>query len=450
MSKYSPGGILHAVKRGHGGVYPEHNKLTKDCEIIRIDPPETVSLPMSQHIGAPCAPTVAVGDVVSVGQVIGDSDKFISAPIHASVSGKVTSLKPVKLANGTEVPAVTIENDGEDRLFEGIEPPKVANQDDLVRAVRDSGLVGLGGAGFPSHVKLRFDQSKNIDTLVVNAAECEPYITVDYRECIDNSWDVFSGIYTLAELCGFKNVIIAVEDNKPEAIKILRKIADNDNEHDDVVKLMTLKSRYPQGAEKMMVLSATGRRVPPGKLPADVGCVVMNVASVAFIGRYLKTGKPLVSRSLTVSGGCIAKPGNVRAPIGTEIQKIIDFCGGFTDEPEKVLVGGPMMGQSIVSTSAPIVKSNNAILALSHNEDTAKRPESACIHCGRCASVCPMNLVPTNIKRCAEKKDAAGLNEAGVMVCMECGSCAFTCPASIPLVQYMRQGKAIVKASATR
>ena len=447
MGKHSPGGVLHAVKRGHGGVHPEHNKLTREDEIVRIPPPETVVLPMSQHIGAPCSPVVKVGDVVSVGQVIGDSDKFISAPIHASVSGKVTAVKEIRAANGSMVPAVTIENDGEDRLFEGIEPPKVANQDDLINAVRDSGLVGLGGAGFPTHVKLRFDSSKNIDTLVINAAECEPYITVDYRECIDNSWDIMSGVYTLAELCGFKNVVIAVEDNKPEAIDVLRRIADSDNDHGDAVKLMTLKSRYPQGAEKMMVLSATGRKVPPGKLPADVGCVVMNVASAAFIGRYLKTGKPLVSRSLTVSGSCIAKPGNVRAPIGTSIQTIIDFCGGFSAEPEKIIAGGPMMGQALYTTEAPIIKSNNAILALSHEEDSAVRSESACIHCGRCAEVCPMNLIPTNIKRLTKTRDADGLNKAGVMVCMECGSCAFTCPAGIPLVQYMRLGKGIVKGS---
>ena len=445
MGKYSPGGILHAVKRGRGGVFPEHNKLTKEDEIVRIPDPETVVLPMSQHIGAPCVPTVKAGDDVAIGQVIGDSDKFISAPIHASVSGKVKSVKEVRVANGSMVPAVTIENDGEKRLFEGVEPPKVENHDDLVKAVRDSGLVGLGGAGFPSHVKLRFDQSKNIDTLVVNAAECEPYITVDYRECMDNSWDVMSGIYTLAELCGFKNVVIAVEDNKPEAIEVLRRIADNDNEHGDIVKLMTLKSRYPQGAEKMMVLSATGRKVPPGKLPADVGCVVMNVASVSFIGRYLKTGKPLVSRSLTVSGGCIAKPGNVRAPIGTSIQTIIDFCGGFSSEPEKIIAGGPMMGQALYTTDAPIVKSNNSILALSHKEDSSVRKESACIHCGRCADVCPMSLVPTNIKRQTKTGDAEALLKAGVMVCMECGSCAYTCPAGIPLVQYMRLGKAIAR-----
>ncbi|MCD7774156.1 MAG: electron transport complex subunit RsxC [Clostridiales bacterium] len=438
------GGILHAVKRVRGGVFVDHNKLTKDLPVVRITPPDKVVLPMLQHIGAPCTPTVKVGDTVSVGQVVGDSDKLVSAPIHASVSGKVVSVGDVKVASGKMLPAVTIESDGEMRLFEGIEPPKADTREDFIKAVRASGLVGLGGAGFPTHVKLAFDPSKNIDTLVVNAAECEPYITVDYRECIDNSWDVIGGVYTLAEVFGFKNVVIAVEDNKPDAIKILKNIADKDNSRGDIVKLMTLKSKYPQGAEKMMVQSATGRRVPPGKLPADVGCVVMNIASVAFISRYLKTGKPLVSRSMTVSGSAVKEPKNVRVPIGIEAQDVIDFCGGFKKDPVKIIAGGPMMGTALIDTHVPVLKSNNALLAFADGKVTNKR-QSACIHCGRCAEACPMSLLPTEIEKLALNKDAEGLVKAGVNVCMECGSCAYSCPAAKPLVQYMRLGKEIVR-----
>lgn len=444
MAKAVKGGVLRAVKKVRGGVKVAHHKNTAELEVVRIPTPSKVVIPMQQHIGAPCEPVVKVGDEVAVGQLIGDSDKFVSAPIHASVSGTVTAIGDIKMPNGSVSKAVTIESDGEMRLWEGIKPPKVETREDLIKAVRDSGLVGLGGAGFPTHVKLNFPPDKNIDTLVVNAAECEPYITVDYRECMENSWDILSGVYALKELLGFKQVIIAAEDNKPEAFKVLGKIADHDADIDDSVKLMVLESKYPQGAEKMMVQSATGRRVPPGKLPADVGCVVMNVASVALISRYLKTGKPLVSRSLTVDGSAIAEPKNVRVPVGTDIGEIIDFCGGFKGEPCKILTGGPMMGLAIVGTDLPVLKQNNAILAFTA-DDAVLKPETDCIRCGRCVAACPMSLMPTNIVKAAKIKDVDALKRAGVTVCMECGSCAFACPAGKPLVQHMRLAKAILR-----
>ena len=399
---------------------------------------------MQQHIGAPCTPTVKVGDTVAIGQVIGDSDKFVSAPIHASVSGKVSAIGNVKLPNGAVVQGVTIESDGERRLYDGIEPPKADTKEEFLKAVRASGLVGLGGAGFPTHVKLNVPPDKNVDTLVINAAECEPYITVDYRECIDNSWDILSGIHIIKDMLGIENVIIAVENNKPKAFEVLKRIADSDNYSGDHTKLMSLESRYPQGAEKMMVQSATGRKVPPGKLPADVGCIVMNVASVAFVARYIKTGKPLVSRSLTVDGSAIAEPKNVRVPIGTSIADIIDFCGGFKEEPRKIITGGPMMGLSITGTDLPVIKNNNAILAFTE-KDAKLMQEGDCIRCGRCAAACPMSLVPTLIERYTKAGDTDALKKIGVNVCMECGSCAYSCPAKKPLVQTMRAAKAFLR-----
>ncbi len=437
-------GVLKAVKKVRGGVKVDHHKNTAECEVVRLPIPSKVVIPMQQHIGAPCEPVVKVGDEVAVGQVIGDTDKFVSAPIHASVSGKVTAVGDVKLPNGVMSKAVTIESDGEMRLWEGIEPPKVETKEDFIKAVRASGLVGLGGAGFPTHIKLNFPEDKNIDTLIINAAECEPFITVDYRECMENSWDILSSVYTLKDILGFKRVVIAAEDNKPEAFRVLKNIADHKDDVDDEVQLMILESKYPQGAEKMMVQSATGRQVPPGKLPADVGCVVLNVTSAAFIARYLKTGKPLVSRSLTVDGSAIAKPMNVRVPIGTNIADIIDFCGGFKTEPCKILTGGPMMGLAIVGTDLPVLKQNNAILAFS-KDDAVLKPETDCIRCGRCAIACPMSLMPTNIVRAAKAKDPDALKQLGITVCMECGSCAFACPAGKPLVQHMRLAKAILR-----
>ncbi len=435
-------GVLNAVKRGRGGVSVSHNKNTAEKPVERMPIPEKVVLSMQQHIGVPCTPLVKVGDTVAVGQKIGDSDKYVSAPIHATISGTVTAVGDIKLANGIITKGVTIESDGEMREYEGIKPPVITNKQELCDAVRESGLVGLGGAGFPTHVKMKLPD--NVDTLIVNAAECEPYITVDYRECIENAENVLKGVELLRDILGFKQIVIAIEDNKPKAFEIMKEIADRDNEADDRIKLMTLRSRYPQGAEKMMVLSATGRKIPPGKLPSDVGCVVINVASVAFIGRYAETGKPLVSRSITVDGGAVREPKNLRVPIGTSFSDIIDYCGGFKTEPRKIISGGPMMGIAICDIEAPICKQNNALLAFDEKNASLKK-ERDCIRCGKCVDVCPMSLMPTLIERFARIKDADKLKSSNTMVCMECGSCAYACPAGRPLVQYMRLAKQVLR-----
>lgn len=436
-------GVLKAVKKGRGGVNIAHHKNTAEMSVVRIPTPPFVEIPMQQNIGAPCNPVVAVGDKVKVGQLIGDSDAYVSAPIYASVSGTVTEIKDIKLASGAVSKAVIIESDG---LLEEVEftPPEVTDTKSFIAAVRASGLVGLGGAGFPAHVKLNLPQEAKIDTLIINAAECEPYITVDYRECIENSENIMHGIDAVSTYLNIDSIVIAVEDNKPEAIRILQKIADRDNDVGDKVKIMKLKSRYPQGAEKMIIQSATGRRIPPGKLPSDVGCVVMNVASIAFVGRFIKTGKPLVSRTLTVDGSAVKNPMNVRVPIGTMMDYIIDYCGGFTEEPEKIVCGGPMMGMAMTGINYPVLKGNNALLAFKKG-DLSHKKETDCIRCGRCASACPLSLVPTNIERFIKAKDIAKLKHSGAMVCMECGSCAYSCPAGKPLVQHMRLAKAMIR-----
>ncbi|MBQ7545737.1 MAG: electron transport complex subunit RsxC [Clostridia bacterium] len=439
--------VRSAVAKIRGGVHVQHHKNTADLEIERLPVPDRVVIPMQMHIGAPCVPIVNVGDEVAVGQCIGDSTAYVSTPIHASVSGTVTAVGDITLANGVISRAVTIESDGQMRLFEGVQPPKADTREELLAAVRASGLVGLGGAGFPSHVKLAFKPG-TVDTLIVNAAECEPYITVDNRECIENSWDVLSGIQILKEILGIPRVVIAIEKNKPKAIQILSTIAGQIEKQKGEITVMQLRSVYPQGAEKVMIYSATGRRVPPGKLPSDVGCLVMNVASVAFIARYVKSGKPLVSRSLTVDGSAICTPKNVRVPIGMMVGDIIDHCGGFKTTPYKIITGGPMMGLAVISTDIPVMKQNNAILAFSKADSLKK--ETDCINCGRCAAACPMSLQPTVIARYAKANDAEQLSRAGAMVCMECGSCAFNCPAGKPLVQNMRLAKSIIREAAKK
>ena len=435
-------GVLSPAARGRGGVKVPHNKNTEDCKIIRMPAPDKVVLPMQQHIGAPCIPTVKVGDTVKVGQIVGDSDKFISAPIHSSISGIVTKIADTVLANGRQAPAVTIESDGEMAMFEGIEKPVVNNADDFRKAIRDSGLVGLGGAGFPSHVKFALSPDKPIDTIVVNAAECEPHITVDYRECVDNTLYIIRSLMIIKEQLNIPHAVIAVEDNKPAAIEKLQKVADEVG--DGSIKVMALKSKYPQGAEKMIVYSATGRKIPLGKLPADVGVIVMNVTSTAFIGRYLETGKPLVSRSLTVDGSAIIKPQNVRVPIGTSLNELIDFCGGFKPDLDKVIAGGPMMGTALVNTDVPIIKSYNAVLAFSKGT-IPEKPDNNCIRCGRCSQVCPMGLMPTNIMRSVKARDFDGLKQSNVIACMQCGTCAYACPAGRPLVQYVVLAKDMLR-----
>lgn len=431
--------------RTKGGAKAPHRKNTKDLESVIMPAPKQVVIPMQQHIGAPCEPVVKMGEQVKVGQLIGKALGYVSAPVHASVSGTVKKIDNIMLPQGNYCKAVVIESDGEMKTSEDVIPPKADTKEEFLKAVQKSGLVGLGGAGFPAHVKLNVPKDKNVDTLIVNVAECEPYITSDHREALENSWQVISGVYSLKDILGLKRVIIAVEDNKPDVIKVLKDIADNKKyDPKDLVRVLPLKAKYPQGAEKVLVQACTGKKIPTGGLPADVGCVVMNIASVSFLAQYLKTGMPLVTKRITIDGSAVLNPQNVIVPIGTPIADVIDFCGGYKEEVKKLLMGGPMMGIALTDDTLPVLKQNNAILAFGEN-DAKLMKETDCIRCGRCVFSCPMNLMPEKLNRSVKRNDAQSLNKLGVMTCMECGCCAFNCPAGIHLVQNIRTGKNILK-----
>lgn len=432
--------------RTHGGASVSHCKNTWEIPSAVMPPPARVILPMQQHIGAPCVPTVKKGDHVYLGQVIGDSDAYVSAPIHASVSGTVADITSVMLTGGQMTAAVVIDSDGKMEQDPNIYPPAaIRTKEELAKAARSAGLVGLGGAGFPAHVKLNVPADKTIDTLIINAAECEPYVTSDHREALENGKNVLDGVYKVKDILNVHRVLIAVEDNKPDVIEKLREIADNPTmDPNDEVRVLPLKSRYPQGAEKVLVQSCTGRRVPPGKLPADVGCLVMNIASISFLASYMRTGMPLTLKRVTIDGSAVKNPQNVIAPIGTPIKDVVEFCGGYKAEPKKLLMGGPMMGIAITSDELPILKQNNAILAFDEAQAALMEP-TACIRCGKCVAACPMELMPTKLEKAVEKKDVDALLSLDIMTCMECGCCAFTCPAGRRLVQAIRLGKNTVK-----
>ncbi len=427
-----------------GGVRVPHRKHTAECESVRMPVPETVTIPLSQHIGPPCKPTVAVGDTVAVGQCIGDTDAFLSSPIHASVSGTVSAISSVTLPGGQTCDAIVIKTDGEQRLYEGLTPPTLDTREDFIAAVRASGLVGLGGAGFPTHVKLNPQNIDDVDTVVVNAAECEPYITADFRECMENPDGILEGVCAIMQHLDLKRSIIGIEANKPQAIELLTARAAALTTPEREITVKTLPTRYPQGAEKVLIAQTTGRKVPPGRLPADVGCVVINVTSVGVLARYLQTGMPLVEKRITVDGTAVETPQNVIVPLGTAIKDILAFCGGLKVPAAKLLMGGPMMGRALPDDSLPLLKQNNAILAFDEQEATLPAP-SACIRCGKCVSACPMNLTPPAIATAFKRGDAAELEKRGALVCMECGCCAYSCPAHRPIVQSMKLAKDLVR-----
>ena len=428
------------------GAAVPHRKNTKDCVTVDMPVPAKVTMVMQQHIGAPCTPTVKVGDEVFVGTVVGDSTAPFSAPIHSSVSGKVVKIDSILMQSGAKTQVVIIESDGQQTIDPSIKPPVIESEADLVKAARDSGLVGLGGAGFPTHIKINPNPAvkANIDYLLINAAECEPYLTPDVREILENAEYVVKGMELIAKHLEVKNAVIGIEDNKPEAIKLMTELLAQVKEDGINFKVETLPSRYPQGAEKVLIDQCTGREVPPGKLPSDVGCVVMNVTSIAVLAQYVETGMPLLTKRLTVDGSAIAKPMNVRVPIGTSVKDVIEFCGGYNGTPKKLISGGPMMGLALVTDDFPILKQNNGLLVFGEKE-TQSTPTTACIRCGRCVNACPMNLMPTRLEAYTNLGNAEELKKLNIMTCMECGCCSFVCPADRKLVHAIKLGKGIVR-----
>lgn len=421
-------------------IHVPHLKNASAVATTQFLTPQNVVLPVSQHIGAPCVPVVNVGDEVKVGQLIADSDAFVSSPIYATASGKVTDIKEVMTVSGRKVNAICIESDGK---YEKVhfEKPNVTDKKSLIDAVRKSGAVGLGGAAFPTSVKLAFDENKTpVDTLIINGAECEPYICTDHREMLENSLDIIGGIKIILDILNIPRAVIGIEGNKPDAIKKLTELAKDDAR----ISVKKLKPTYPQGAEKMLVYSVTKRVVKEGELPLNAGCLVMNVTTVGFIFRYINSGEPLVTKRLTVDGDSINYPENLVVPIGTPISEIIRYFSEKENKiinPGVVILGGPMMGVCIEDTGAPILKNNNAILMF---ENVQENKTTDCMRCGRCMRACPMALEPTSIEKAYDTKNYEELEKLKVNLCLNCGSCSFVCPAKRNLAQKNQLAKQIL------
>ncbi len=424
------------------GVHVPHRKNTQDKGAKRMPPPAFVTIPMSMHIGASATVCVKVGDAVRVGTKIGEMNGSISSPVYSSVSGKVSKISDFLLSNGAKTSAVVIESDGLMTADEAICAPAVNSKEDLINAIKESGIVGLGGAGFPTYVKFNVPSEK-IEYLIINGAECEPYVTSDTYTMTERRGDMAYALDALSKWLGINNVIIGIESNKKAAIESM-KMLDAECKSGVNVNVKVLPPVYPQGGEKVLIYHTTGRAVPTGKLPIDVGCIVVNCTTLASIGAYLKTGMPLVEKCVTVDGGAVEEAQNVIAPIGASFSDLFDFCCGLKEEPAKLIYGGPMMGITVPSPDAPILKNTNAILALTEKE--AKLPKTtACIRCGACTNTCPFGLAPAMIARALEAKDASLLTELNVNTCMECGCCNFVCPANRPLVQNNKLAKAFLR-----
>ncbi len=424
---------------GLRGTKVPHKKNTAALASEALPTPPVVTIPMSMHIGKPAKPVVKRGDEVKVGQLIGAPDGFFSMKIHSSVSGKVKAIDELTMMNGMKVQTVVIESDGLQEKSDEVKPPVVSDFDSFVEAVKNSGVVGLGGAGFPSFIKLGVKELTRIDAVVINAAECEPYITSDTRTIIEKSEYLAKGIEAVRKFMGVQRFVLGIEDNKTEAIEKLRA----DFASTDGVEIRVLPSMYPQGGEKVLVYHTLGRMIPRGELPIDVGVIVINVTTLAFIGEYLETGMPLTEKCVTVDGSAIETPKNLNVPIGTPIQNLLDFCKTKA-EPAKILYGGPMMGLAVPSADNPVLKQTNAIVAMDEKE--AKPPKTTpCINCGRCLNHCPLKLDPRAIARAYKLGEAADLDRLCVDICMECGCCSYVCPAKRPLVQTNKLAKAMLR-----
>lgn len=423
----------------YGGIHPSENKeFSEHVDLVKFPEPETVVIPLSMHAGAPANAVVEVGDEVKVGQKIGEAGGFISSPVHSSVSGTVTAIEVHKHATRGECLSVVIKSDGKNTLHESVKPNKDLDSltpDEIVDIVREAGIVGMGGAGFPTFVKLK--PAKPVDTILLNGCECEPYLTADHKVLLAYPDEVVYGLKAMIKTVGAEKGIIVIEDNKEDAVELMKaKVADIDN-----IEVVVAKTKYPQGAEKMLIKNVMKRQVPSGGLPADVGCVVANISTTKAVSDAIQLGMPLIDRVVSVTGEKIKNPGNFIVKIGTNTKDLIDYCGGVTDDDVMYKAGGPMMGFVLSDTNVPIMKGSNGIIAIEPQVSTAVE----CIKCGRCMDVCPMELTPLYFAKLADAEDWMGMKEKNVMDCLECRCCEYICSSKIPLVSKIKAGKGAIR-----
>ncbi len=425
-----------------GGIHPYDGKdLSKDKPIKDVLPKGDLVYPLSQHIGAPAVPIVKKGDYVLTGQKIAEAGGFVSAPIYATVSGTVKAIEPRRIVVGDNVNSIVIENDGKyDEVDYGeCKPLEAHSKEEIIKKIQEAGVVGMGGAGFPTHVKLSPKEPDKIDYVIVNCAECEPYLTSDYRRMMEEPERVVGGLKCSLALFDNAKGILAVEDNKPDCIEKLKELTKDEER----IVVKALKTKYPQGAERQLIYAATGRAINSDMLPADAGCVVNNVDTICAIYGAVLENKPLMYRIVTVTGDAIADPRNFRVRIGTNYHELIEEAGGFVQEPEKIISGGPMMGFGIFDLDVPTTKTASALLCLLH-DDVSASPSTACINCGMCVEVCPGRVVPSRLAKVAERGDKEAFVAMNGMECCECGCCSFICPAKRPLTQQIKSMRKMV------
>ena len=429
-----------------GGVHPNDMKAaTNEKAIEQLEAPAEVVIPMSMHIGAPCKPIVAVGDKVTIGQKIGEPGGFVSAPIHASVSGTVKAVEPRPFSMGGTMMSVVIENDFQNTVCPDIHPvedPDSLTPEQLVEIVKNAGIVGQGGATFPTHVKLSVPPGKKAEFLIINGVECEPYLTSDHRTMLEKGEELMVGTTILMRALGVKQAQIGIENNKPEAIKKLTEMVKDEPK----ITVCPLLTKYPQGGERSIIYAVTGRKVNSSMLPADAGCIVDNIDTVASIYNAVCKTTPLIRKIITVTGDAIAEPQNFEVRLGTNYQRLVEAAGGFKQEPEKMISGGPMMGQALFSLDFPVAKTSSALTTFTKDQVAAMEP-SACIRCGRCVGVCPEHLVPPLMMKASTAHDLEKFQSLNGMECVECGCCAYACPARRPLTQAFKEMRKAVAAS---
>lgn len=431
------------------GIHPPDNKeLTNQKAIKILMPKGDLVFPMVQHIGAPCKPIVKKGDRVLVGQRIGESEAFVSSPIISSVSGTVKAIAEKEHPNGFKVQSVVIENDGEYEELDSINQPydyMNMSNDEIIQVIKDAGIVGLGGATFPTHIKLSPPPDKKIDRIIVNGAECEPYLTSDHRIMLEETDRIVSGLKVILKMFPDAQGVIGVETNKPDAIEKLEAAIKGEAR----ISIAKLQTKYPQGAEKQLIYSVTQREVPSAKLPSEVGCIVQNIDTVVAIHRAIFRGRPLMRRIVTVSGGAIKTPQNFKVRIGTSYREVIEAAGGFVEEPAKIISGGPMMGLTMYNIDVPIIKGSSSILCLTEAE-AAIPDESNCMRCGKCVAICPMALLPNELNKFAIANDEEAFEKYNGMDCIECGACSYTCPSKRHLLHSIRTIKKNILAKRRR